>query len=197
MSVLRLAHHICSSWFVFYQTKNCFILSYLVQWKQWIILNQSYWDGGFFLGGGVVALLLTVYFSSRFHSELLWTWNVLGNSSVCACMCVGVCARAAGFKPFSGPFFTTVRVEPPLRSGDFSVCWCVIAWYHISVRWKTDRESITWIAIEPLNVSSQPREAKGDKGDVTNPFRTISTCLYTKLSCTRLLRCQLATVAVL
>lgn len=120
MSVLRLAHHVCSSWFVFYQTKNCFILSYLVQWKQWIILNQSYWDGGFFLGGGV-ALLLTVYFSSRFHSELLWTWNVLGNSSVCACMCVGVCARAAGFKPFSGPFFTTVRVEPPCDPGT-SLC---------------------------------------------------------------------------
>lgn len=42
-----------------------------------------------------------------------------------------------------------------------------------------------------------PERQKGDKGDVTNPFRTLSTRWNMKLSCTRLLRCQLATVGVL
>lgn len=112
-------------------------------------------------GGWGVGFSPHCVFSSRFHSELEMCWGTPLCVRVFAC--VWLCVCAAGFKPFSGPFFLTVRVEPPLRSGDFSVCWCAITWYHITVGWRTSRGIHAWIAIETLNVCAQSREAMGDK----------------------------------
>lgn len=118
--------------------------------------------GAFLCVGGVgVGFSPHCVFSSRFHSELEMCWGTPLCVRVFAC--VWLCVCAAGFKPFSGPFFLTVRVEPPLRSGDFSVCWCAITWYHITVGWRTSRGIHAWIAIETLNVCAQSREAMGDK----------------------------------
>lgn len=112
-----LVCHICSTWFVYYHTKKVLYLVLCSDNNGSSSLN--YIDMGT-MGGGVTPHCV---FSSLSHSELLWTWNLLGNSSWC--VCVGGWVRAAGFKPFSGPLTTTVLLNPPLRSGGFSVCWRV------------------------------------------------------------------------
>ena len=123
---------------------------------------------------------------------MCWGTPVCASERASVRACVRACA--AVLSHFRARFLhSSLGRTPPAVQGLFCVLVCDhLVPHHCRVE---DRPGIdTWIAIKPLNVSAQPREAKGDNGDVTNPFRTICTCPYMKPSCRRLLGCQHATV---
>lgn len=101
-----------------------------------------------------------------------------------------VCFMEA-LKPFIGLFdngsiisFALVRgkdSESFLCNEFLCRCGVVITWYHITVGWRASRGEPG--VFEPLNVSAQPWEGvRWDNGDMTNPYRTLLTFLWSGLS---------------